>query len=335
MQLNNLIVSITLFTLTIIPAYAETPTPYNEWDFDITKVDVNQNSFDLEELVISVTILYKGEFPEGTANIYTNVTDSEGYFHKLFGEVGDLSIGESQTVDLSSHIPIDGKYTIDVWLSPPEKPYLGHTFDTENTTYTIQPNGREKNVDIIGDDSKGMISYMLEDYNSVKYNEMVHAVITLPEQHTFEKIAVTNGKFVKELSIDTRDIYINSVAPFENLKVKLVKEGNLLPLADAQDTIQEYVVFYSNDKSLCEKVFCVNIDLVDEVEYPLWMLGFLAVIPVVYFVIKTRPKPFVSDPGKHVDERKTKQSKFSMKLNSIELGIPQVFKAKFERTEDE
>jgi len=313
LQLNNLLVSITLllFTLTIIPsAYAENPTPYNEWDFDITKVDVNQNSFDLEELVISVTALYKGEFPKGTANIYANVTDSEGYSHKLFGQIRDLSIGESQIINLPSHMPIDGKYTIDVWLSPPEKPYLGHTFDTEKTTYTVQPNGREKNVDVVGDDSKGMISYSLKDYTSVKYNEMVHAVITLPEQHTFEKIAVTNGKFVKELSIDTRDIYINSVAPFENLKVKLVKEGNLLPLADAQDTILEYVTFYSNDKSLCEKVFCVNIDLVDEEEYPLWMLGIFAVVPVVYFIIKTRPRPFVSDPTKYVGDRKTKDSEW-------------------------
>jgi hypothetical protein len=106
-------------------------------------------------------------------------------------------------------------------------------------------------------------------------------------------------------------------------------------LVDAQDTLQEYVTFYSNDKTLCEKVFCINIDLEDEVEYPLWMLWFLAVIPVVYFVIKTKPKPFTNDPGKYVNERKTKQSKFSMKLNSIELGIPQVFKAKFERTKDE
>ena len=84
-----LTISLSLFTLTIIPAYAENPTPYNEWDFDITKVDVNQNPTNLEELVISVTALYKGEFPEGTANIYANITDSNGYHHNLFGVIYD------------------------------------------------------------------------------------------------------------------------------------------------------------------------------------------------------------------------------------------------------
>lgn len=70
----------------------------------------------------------------------------------------------------------------------------------------------------------------------------------------------------------------------------------MLPLADAQDTIQEYVKFYSNSKEICTKVFCLYIDLKDESENPLWMLVFLGVMPVVYFLFKTRPKSYSPNP---------------------------------------
>ena len=292
-------ISLTITFTSISPVFAENATPYNEWDFDISKVDVQQNQSDLEKLNISITVLYKGEFPDGTANFYANVTNPNGYSHMLFGQTRDLSIGENQTIDLTAHMPMDGKYSVDVTLSPPEKPYLEHIFDAENVIYTIDVNGREKSMKSSGDYSDEMVSYSLDDYNDVKYNEMIHAVIALPEDHMFEKIAVVKGKFVREMSIDTEDIYINSVASFKDLKVKLIREGNLLSLADAQDTMQEYVKFYSNDKELCIKVFCVNIDPVNESEYPLWLLLFLGVIPAVYFIIKTRPGPYPDNHTKH------------------------------------
>jgi len=234
----------------------------------------------------------------GTVNIYANVTNPDGYSHELFGEIRDMSIGKIQTIILPSHMSMDGKYAVDVTLSPPEKPFLDHVFDAQTITYTMEDNGREKRIQGFGDNHlESMISYSLQNYTDVKYNEMVHASITLPEHHTFENIAVVNGKFVREYSTDTKDIYINSAAPFKDLKVKLVKEGNLLPLADAQDTIQEYVTFYSNNKELCDRVFCVNIDSEDEYEFPVAYLGIIpvvgAVIVIVWHVFKTRPGPRV------------------------------------------
>jgi len=152
------------------------------------------------------------------------------------------------------------------------------------------------------DYSEWMLLYSLENYRDVKYDEMIHAVITLPEYHTFETIAVVNGKFVREYLTDTKDIYINSKTNFKDPKVKLVKKGNLLPLVDAQDTIQEYVKFYSNNKELCNKVFCVNIDPVDEYEFPVAYLGIIpvvgAVIVIVWHVFKIRPGPYPSNPTK-------------------------------------
>jgi len=295
-------------SLVVSYAFAENPTPYNEWDFDISKVDIQQNKFDLEKLDISITVLYKGGLPEGTANFYANVTNPDGYSHMLFGQTRDMSIGQTQRIDLIAHIPMDGKYSVDVWLSPPEKPFLDHVFDTKDATYTIDLNGREKSIKSSGDYSDEMVSYSLDDYTDVRYNEMIHTVIALPEDHTFEKIAVVNGKFVREYSTDTKDIYITTKATFEDLKIKIVREGNLLPLADAQDTMQQYVKFYSNDKEQCTKMFCVNIDTVeDEPKYPLWLLLFLGVIPLGYFFIKTRPRPFVNDPTKYVNDKRSKR----------------------------
>ena len=41
-----------------MPVLAENPTPYNEWDFDISKMDVQQNTPNLEKLDISITALF-------------------------------------------------------------------------------------------------------------------------------------------------------------------------------------------------------------------------------------------------------------------------------------
>jgi len=309
LRLSNIApIFLVFLTLGILYAYADNPTPYNEWDFDITELVVQQNQSDLEKLDISITVLYRGELPTGMANVYADISNPDGYLHKIFDQTQILSVGESQTIVLSAHMATDGEYAVDVTLSPPEDPYLDHIFDAENSTFTVSPNGRERIIDSVGDYEESMISYSLQNYRDVKYNEVIHAVITLPEQHMFEKIAVVNGKFVREYSTDTKDIYINSAAHFKDLKINLVKKGNLLPLADAQDIMQEYVKFYSSNKELCNRVFCVNIDPVDEPKYPLeWLL----LIPVAgtgaYYIIKTRPKPYPIDPTKYVNDKRSKR----------------------------
>jgi len=165
LQSNNIVLIFLLFiSLVVFYAFAENPTPYNEWDFDIANVELRQNKFDLEKLDISITVLYKGGLPEGTANFYANVTNPDGYSHMLFGQTRDMSIGQTQRIDLIAHIPMDGKYSVDVWLSPPEKPFLDHVFDTKDATYTIDLNGREKSIKSSGDYSDEMVSYSLDDY---------------------------------------------------------------------------------------------------------------------------------------------------------------------------
>lgn len=48
----------------------------------------------------------------------------------------------------------------------------------------------------------------------------------------------------------------------------------------------------------------------------------------------TESKQDMTSLNKRIDELKKKQPKFSMKLNSVELGIPSFIKAKFERTKE-
>jgi len=118
LQLNNIALILLLFITSILAvtpfAFAANPTPYNEWDFDITEVDVLQNESNLEKLDISITVLYKGELPQGTANYYANVTNPDGYSYMLFGQTRDMSIGEIHTVDLTAYMNVDGRYGIDV-----------------------------------------------------------------------------------------------------------------------------------------------------------------------------------------------------------------------------
>jgi hypothetical protein len=118
-------------------------------------------------------------------------------------------------------------------------------------------------------------------------------VISLPKDHIFEGIAVTNGKFVKKYSVDTTDIYIKSGLGYDAMKVKLVKEGNLLSLVDAQDTLQDYVKFYTVNKDLCYHRLCVNIDIVDDelqLDFLIWILVFSGIGGFVSLIIKKKTK---------------------------------------------
>jgi len=266
-----------LIVATVFPAvYAENPTPYLEWDFDLLEVEVRQDQNNLKNMIISIPVVYKGEMELGTVDIQALVTDPSGRESTVFGTIKHMEIGENRTLRMVYPMYLDGNYSIDLTMTPPEPPYLGHIFDSQTILFEVEKNGLEKNIGVVGTDSDNFTTYMLEDPNSVQYFEVVHAVINLPESHTYEKIAVTNGKFVRGYSIEKTDIYIKSDSSYNNMKVILVKEGNLLPLADAQDAFQDYVKFYVTDKDECHSIFCLNIDLVEDEEFPLWIL----IVPV-------------------------------------------------------
>ena len=191
----------------------------------------------------------------------------------------------------------EGTYTVEMSMTPPTDPHMYHIFDTDNQTFTVGPNGFERIVEKIVLDSDEMISYKVEKPTAISEFESLHAVINLPKDHTFEKIIVENGS-VEEFSIDTKDIYIDSVLGFGDIKVNLVRQSNLLPNVGAQeDSFQNYVKFYAVDNDVCYSVDCVTIHKVTEEseevteeheEFPMWMLVFLIPVAIIglWFTIK-------------------------------------------------
>ncbi len=267
---------------TVIPTFAENPTPYNEWDFDFVEIEIRQDPADLRTMTITPRVFFEGDMPLGTVNISAHVVDPDGKEFTHFGTIRDMSDGNIRFVRLMHNMSEEGTYTINLSMTPPEKPYLDHIFDTETLTFKVEKNGFEKPVETIGTDSEEIITYMIENSVSVKYYESIHAAINLPKEHTFEKITVTNDEFVQDFAIDTRDIYLESQSGFSNLRVHLVKEGNFLPTADAQNSVHDYVKFYKVNKDVCASADCVNINNEEPVdEFPLWILGFLALVVLV------------------------------------------------------
>ena len=258
--MNKILVSLTilfpLITLTTIPVYAENATPYMEWDFniDFSEVKIYQDPNNLHNMIIKTRVSFEGEMPLGTVNIYAHITEPDGNESTTFGTLRDMKSGETGLVRLVHGMVQEGIYTIDLKMTPPSKPFLDHIFDSQTITYEVPKYGFEKEVETIGNDTDEMITYQIENPTSVQYFESIHAAINLPEIHTFEKIIVTNDEFVKDFSIDTEDIYMESKSGFNDLKVHLVKENNIFPMADAQDTLQDYVQFYKVNKELCPTV---------------------------------------------------------------------------------
>ena len=123
-QLSNIILIFVVFlTLGVLYAYAETPSPYDEWDFDIVSEEftVVQSHKNLERMNISVPIIYNGEFPAGTTHVYVVVTDPLGRDHNLFGQTRDLKIGQTQVMEFEYLMTEDGIYVVDVSLKSPSE----------------------------------------------------------------------------------------------------------------------------------------------------------------------------------------------------------------------
>ena len=295
--MNSLaVISSMILLIGIIPtAFAANPTPYLEWDFDIMGIDAMQNPRDPGELLVSINVTYKGTEPLGTSLVYANVTDAEGNKALHFTQIRNLEIGETREWIFDHKIKTDGIHFVDVWLTPPEKPYLNHIFDSGKKQYTVEQNGHERSLEEHVIESDEMLSFMLDVRSQPKWNEIVHAEITLPEDHAFEKITVTNkGKLVEEIPIDSTDIHMKTKGSFQDMQVNLVYQNNLLPMADAQDTMYQYVQFYATAMEFCSELDCIDIDLIRETQdFPIWVLVFPAISVVVLVLVVLKGKPML------------------------------------------
>ena len=57
-HLNNIILIFIIFvTLGVLYAYAENPTPYNEWDFDFGDIEISKDPRNLADMIILIPVL--------------------------------------------------------------------------------------------------------------------------------------------------------------------------------------------------------------------------------------------------------------------------------------
>jgi hypothetical protein len=296
-------ITATVVMLMLLPSatelYAVNPTPFNEWDFDLLDVTAYQSQTFQKEMLISFNILYKGQETQGTTNVEVFVTNPNGSVTPYHLQERDMSIGETETMRVTHVMSDAGKYTAEIILTPPEAPYLDHVFDENTVSLTMEELQLEKKLVTTFKDSVSMTEYSIRNPNSIGYNHMVHAVINLPDDHNYEKIALVNGEFVREYPVSTTDIYMRSASEnYQDVKVKLVKEGNLLPLADAGTAMKEYVGFYSRGEEFCDAMkFCADIDAVKKAEeFPTWVMAAVLVGAVVASILKKKTSKKISNP---------------------------------------
>ena len=296
--LSYIIISITLVSVSQ-SAFAENPTPYNEWNlkFDFTNISIKQDPSNLHSLLITSRVSSIGTMPESTVNVYADVISPEGKKSTTFGTIHDLKRGETKPLRLSMGIVDEGKYTIHVRLTSVGE-FTDHIFDSNILEYEVPQHGFEKLTGTIGTETDIAITYKVETPTKIQYFEVLHASVNIPAVNEFEKIIVTNGKFKQNFPMSTQDIYMTSESGYKDTKVHLLKAGKLFPLAYAQDSLlQEYVQFYKLNKDQCRINNCVNInqEKVTE-EFPelyfvvLILIGISVVIGGVY-VIHSKNKP--------------------------------------------
>lgn len=265
-----------LFLILVIPSAFAEPTPYGEWDLDLSFSDVTakQNPSDLHSLEVTVRAKAIGTMPESTVNIYADITGPDGTTYTTFGTIHDIKRGSTGILRLPTTIADEGIYLIDVRMTSVGQ-FTDHVFDKINLEHTVPEHGFENLVSTVGTETDVMITYHVEDPSSIKYYEALHASILIDDvMSQFEMIVITDSDgFRKDYPLDTKDIYLTSDHGYEETKVHLLKEGKLFPIAYAQNSVQEYVQFYTVNKDQCTLLKCDSVNQVSGgFEFEPWIL---------------------------------------------------------------
>jgi len=79
LRLNNVVLIFLLFiSLAVSYAFAENPTPYNKWDFDSGEIEISQDPRNLDDMIILIPVIYKGDMGLGTVEISARVSNPDG-----------------------------------------------------------------------------------------------------------------------------------------------------------------------------------------------------------------------------------------------------------------
>ena len=251
-----------LFVMFFNNAYADNPTENNQWDFDFSLLDTEifQDSYDLNDIIIRSNVSFDGTETLGTVIVTAKVIQPDGTEFTLRDRLHDLENGEIGKIRMSHGVIQEGIYEIELKMTPPE-PNTWHIFDSEILTFEIAEYGFERPVEVLEVETKENHTFKAKTPERIQYNELLHAVFILPENHTFEKIIIKNGEFVKHFPIDTMEIHMESNSGYNDVQIILDKQKFPIPTADAQNTERTYVEMYRVNKDLCSSVSCVNVNL--------------------------------------------------------------------------
>ena len=282
----------------IFMAYAENETPYGEWDFNFEEIDVKQNPNNLKELIITPTVYYEGFMPLGSVVLEMIVIDPLGSEFSYAGQLSDIPDLSSRELTWFHPMRNEGSYTLSMRIITTSIEFPGHIFDTKEIVFTVPENGFERKLDIIATDEGERLSYKLASNETVQKFERLHVSFNLLDDHNFGEIHVTNGKFQDNHSVYTEELYVQS-ENYSDMKVSLVDKSSIIPFADAQSEILEYVKMTAVHENVCYSVDCKSIDYVEseieEQEFPYWMLMFLDVLAVIPLLMKKKSKKMDTD----------------------------------------
>lgn len=289
-----------LFFVPLGMAYAEFQTFDGEYDFNFTEIEIYQNPQNLRELIIKPHVFFVGTEELGSANIEVIVTDPEGVQHTpQVGRINDVSIGTMGSIDWTHYLTMEGTYMIDLVMKNTSLEYPNHLFAEKSLEYTVKKNGFKKILNSnVSEDVDGNKIFILRNIDDIKSFELVQIIFNLPEIHSFEKIGIVNGDYNETFDIDKPELFLESKSGYADMELYLIKEGNLLPFADAQSEFLDYVTFFAINQNICYSETCVSIDYVEPIgettqEFPYWMLVIVLVIiasGILFYFLKRKEK---------------------------------------------
>lgn len=79
-----------LFFIPFVSVYADNPTPYDEWDFHFTNIEIYQNPNNLKQLMIEPHVFFEGNESLGSVNLEIIVTDPDGYSTRYDARINNI-----------------------------------------------------------------------------------------------------------------------------------------------------------------------------------------------------------------------------------------------------
>ena len=244
--------------------------------------------------MINADIFFDGDEGYGSVNLYVNVTMPDGSTKTHFGTLSDIGNGQTSTKQWIHTMFEEGTYKVQIIIKTTNNEHEEHIFDTQTKTIIIEPYGLCKNLESIGYDTDKETTYRLKTPEIIQPREIVLAVISLPEIHSYENYKIVNVNYEQFVKAHPKEAHITSNLGYDGMKLSLIKYQNLLPTAGAEERLPQHVMFYKVGQDMCNTVQCNSIDEIKEVKksketrselFMISVIGIIALISVIVGII--------------------------------------------------